>query len=80
VSKPLRQSMPTVAAFIDDMRETFGADAVNGQIKKGMQGLPVFWASENGTEIGARPPRGRVEVSVADMCLTPPEKTKGAYR
>ena len=48
----LRKSMPLVAAFVDDMREAFGADVINPQIRRGMAGEIGFWASENGVEIG----------------------------
>lgn len=48
----LRDEMPNVAAFIDDLREVFGKEMIDGQIRKGMRGEPVFWASENGHEIG----------------------------
>lgn len=46
--------MPTVAAWIDELREAFGADSVNASIKAGMAGKPMFWASEGGQEVGVR--------------------------
>lgn len=54
MSKPLRESMPQVAAFIDELREAFGAEEINAQIKLGMQGAQTFHASENGIEVGTR--------------------------
>lgn len=39
-------------AFIDQLREAFGKEMIDGQIRKGMHGEPAFWASENGHEIG----------------------------
>ncbi len=51
----LREEMPMVAAFIDEMREQFGKTEIDNQIRKGMAGLPVFWASENGHEVGTNP-------------------------
>ncbi len=51
----LREEMPIVAAFIDEMREQFGKAEIDAQIRKGMAGLPVFWASENGHEVGTQP-------------------------
>lgn len=54
MSKPLRQSMPTVSAFIDECREAFGAEMVNDMIKLGMQGAETFYASENGIEVGTK--------------------------
>ncbi len=50
----LREKMPSVTAFIDDLREAFGKDMIDGQIRKGMKGEPVFYASENGVEIGTK--------------------------
>lgn len=59
MSKPgnLRETMPTVAGWVDDMRTAFGAEAINGAIRAGLQGQPTFWASENGVEIGTRDER-----------------------
>lgn len=52
--KPLRESMPQTAAFIDELRAAFGAEEINAQIKLGMQGAETFYASENGIEAGTR--------------------------
>jgi hypothetical protein len=74
MSKPasLREEMPQVTAFIDDLRAVFGADAINPQIKKGMAGLPGFFhAKENGHEVGTPAPPARIEISGADMQLGP---------
>lgn len=54
MSKPLRSTMPQVAAFIDELREAFGAEEINAQIKLGMQGAQTFHAVENGIEVGTR--------------------------
>lgn len=54
MAKPLRESMPQVAAFVDEMREAFGVEEINAQIKLGMQGAQTFHASENGIEAGTR--------------------------
>jgi len=56
MSKPLRETMPETAAFIDACREAFGAEEVNAQIKLGMQGARTFHASENGIEVGTASP------------------------
>ena len=48
MTKPLRQTMPTVSAFIDEMRQVFGADDINASIRAGIDGQPTFYASENG--------------------------------
>jgi hypothetical protein len=52
--KHLREQMPEVTSFIDSLRIVFGKEAIDSQIRKGMQGEPVFYASENGHEIGTR--------------------------
>lgn len=52
--KSLREQMPEVTAFIDSLRVVFGKDAINDQIRKGMAGEAMFWASEGGHEIGKR--------------------------
>jgi len=46
--------MPTCAAFIDSLRDVWGKEMIDAQIRKGMKGEPTFWASENGHEIGTR--------------------------
>lgn len=56
MTKPLRLAMPTVAAWIDDLRAAFGDDQINLQIKACIAGQPTFWARENGHEIGTRAP------------------------
>ena len=74
-AKPLREAMPIVAAFIDELREAFGAEAVNPSIKSGMAGLPTFWASENGHEIGTPLDlAGRKVVGGEDMVINRPAK------
>lgn len=54
MTKPMRTAMPTIAAFIDDMRAAFGDDSINPAIKAGMDGQQTFWARENGQEVGTR--------------------------
>ena len=51
-AKPMRESMPGVTAFIDSMRETFGAEAINQSMRQGLQ-TGDFWASEGAQMIGA---------------------------
>lgn len=55
--KTLRDKMPMVTAFIDDLREAFGKEMIDGQIRKGMAGEPVFYAEENGHVVGTKSPR-----------------------
>lgn len=45
--------MPQTAAFIDAMRDAFGAEHIDAQIRKGMNGQPGFYAEENGHKFGA---------------------------
>ena len=48
----LRAEMPLTAAWIDEMREAFGTEMINDQIKLGMQGAKTFYAEENGHRVG----------------------------
>jgi len=52
MGRNMRKDMPQVAVFIDQLREAFGADMINLQIRLGMRGEPTFFASENGHELG----------------------------
>jgi hypothetical protein len=66
-AKPLRQTMPTVAAWIDELREAFGADAINPAIRNGVAGGAQFYATEGGQTIGCDAPPAGHAVSVVDM-------------
>ena len=49
----MREAMPKVAGFIDEMRQAFGVGQIEGAIRSGIKdGRPHFWASENGNELG----------------------------
>lgn len=63
MAKPLRETMPTVAGFIDEMRDAFGAEEINDSIKAGMAGQPTFYASENGVTVGTKDLRQGVRLS-----------------
>lgn len=52
MSKPLRQQMPTVAGWIDDLRAAFGAEIIDHAIRAGIDGQQTFHARENGREVG----------------------------
>ena len=54
----MREQMPTVASFIDGMREAFGKEHIDRQMRAGMNGQPVFYASENGHTVGTKPRGG----------------------
>jgi hypothetical protein len=55
-TKPLRTSMPQVAAFIDGLRAAFGADEVDAMMARGLAGEPVFHAEEAGHAVGTPAP------------------------
>lgn len=74
--KNMREAMPKVAAWIDDLRGAFGADDINASMRHSVQVQPCFWARENGHEVGTRYTERGAEISAANMVLTPKEKTK----
>jgi hypothetical protein len=51
----MRELMPKVAAFVDEMREAFGTAQIDASIRAGMRREGSFWARENGHELGSRP-------------------------
>ena len=78
MAKSLREEMPAVTAFIDDLRQAFGAAQINAAIKAGIDGQPTFYASENGREIGTKRPRNpEKEVCPERIELPAKEKAKG---
>lgn len=78
MSKPLRDAMPVTAAWIDQLRDAFGAADIDAQIRAAVRdGLPTFHATEAGHSVGVPlPPWRGTEISAADMVLIvrPPEK------
>lgn len=87
MTKPLRDLMPITAAWIDQLREAFGADAaevVVAQIRAAVRdGLPTFHATEAGHSVGVPlPPWRGTEIRAADMVLIgrPPEKDAHGHR
>jgi hypothetical protein len=48
----MRDKMPIVAAFIDQLREAFGREGIDQAIRSGMRD-GTFHARENGHEVGA---------------------------
>lgn len=65
-NKPLRQTMPTVAGWIDDLRAAFGPEMINAAIRAGIDGQPTFHAKENGQSIGT--PRSSTKNATATPC------------
>lgn len=53
--RSLREQMPETSRVVDEWRAVFGRESVDAQICSGMRGAPVFWARENGAEIGTKP-------------------------
>lgn len=76
-TKPLRQTMPTVAAWVDELRAAFGADAINPAIRNGAAGGSHFYAEENGHAIGCEAMPGSHVVSLAHMVLAKPVEGAG---
>lgn len=74
MSKPMREAMPTVAGWIDELREAFGAAGINASIKNGMAGGADFYAEEAGHQLGSDAAPGGHVVCLADMILSKPEK------
>ena len=66
--KNLRESMPLVTAFIDELREVFGTEAINQSIRAGLDGQETFWARENGIEIGTPPSKPFEALTVPWEC------------
>ena len=54
----LREQMPVVTEWVDRMRQAFGKEHIDAQIRAGINGQPVFYASENGHTVGTKPKRG----------------------
>ena len=69
----MRQTMPTVAAWIDELREAFGADGINAAIRNGVAGGAAFYATEGGQTLGCEAMPGGHVVSAAAMVLAKPE-------
>ena len=53
----MRDRMPQVAAFVDDLREHFGREEIDRAIAQGLREpgwTAHFWALENGHELGTK--------------------------
>ena len=48
----LRETMPQVTAWIDELRAAFGAEGIDAAIRAGLQGQDTFYACENGLTVG----------------------------
>ena len=66
----LRDTMPTVTAWIDSLRDAFGKAEIDDRIRQGMKGAPgAFYAAENGQTVGTPARPARVEFSVAEIVI-----------
>ena len=68
----MRLAMPEVSAWIDALRDTFGAEVVTEWIRAG-RADGTFHASENGHEVGAPTPPAPNAISLAEMVIAVPE-------
>ena len=76
-SGSLRSDMPQTAAFIDALRDVFGAPQINAAIKSGINGAGTFYACENGREIGSMGSAPTLSISGDDLLAhLPPKKEK----
>ena len=78
--KPMREAMPTVAAWIDELREAFGADGINSAIRNGAAGGTHFYAEEGGQTIGCEAMPGGHSVSAIDMVLAKPDDLPESWK
>ena len=77
----LRAEMPTVAGWIDQLREAFGAETINAAIRAGLDGQPTFYAEENGRAVGTKSHGKGVtlaETSIGPLAAT--AQTSGARK
>jgi len=74
MSKKMREAMPMVASWVDDLRAAFGQTYIDGAIRAGLQGRPVFWAQEGGHELGTKPRAMQHDEAAA---AAQPKDTKG---
>ena len=70
--KPLRQAMPLVAEFIEACAAEWGGRTVGAIIRAGLDGQPVFHASEGGHEIGTRIPPPSASYTADELLASSP--------
>ena len=69
--------MPVITAFVDACRAELGRESVDPSIKAGMQGRPLFYASENGVSIGTKDDAVRHSVSGDALFESLQKQSKG---
>ena len=62
MTKPVREQMPKTAEWVDSLRRLHGLLPVDRQIRRAMKGEPVFYAKENGHEVGTKAQAGTMAV------------------
>ena len=80
--KNARAAMPLVTAWVNDLRDAFGREPIDSLIEKAtVEGMPTFYASENGYTVGVPLPAvSGTEISAVDMVIHSPEKEPDADR
>lgn len=75
MSGAMRDRMPECAAFVDALREAFGADAINNVIKRGLRPDCELehraYFREGEAVLGQQMPEPIGAVSAADMVIGP---------
>ena len=71
--KNMRAAMPEVTAWIDGLRDAFGADDINAAIKAGMSGVPGFCAREAGHAVGTPPSQRGTDISADQLVIRRPK-------
>jgi hypothetical protein len=62
--------MPTVAIWIDSLRDAFGKAEIDQRIRQGMKGEPgAFYAAENGNTVGTPARPARVEFNMNEIVI-----------
>lgn len=75
MTKPLREVMPQTAAFIDALRDAFGKEHIDAQIRLGMQGAQTFHAVEGGQEVGTRFNEPKNTITLDKMVIKPKQES-----
>lgn len=70
----LRTAMPKVTAWIDGLRDAFGAEDINAAIKSGVSDVPGFCASEGGHAVGTPPLQRGMEIPADQLVILGPKK------
>lgn len=73
--KHARDAMPKITAWLDDLRAAFGRELVDAQICAATtEGLPTFYASENGRRVGVpMPAQGGTSFTADQLVIARPK-------